>query len=133
MRHAQWLVFDEYLVASSTAVATTNQDLNSKLGMYDQLAIQAVVDNVTPTPTAFKVQILHSADGRVWMPKNGTAVLPGGTGEVTGVPVPGQNTYFGFDPGTTPTLAFVQLSLSLTGTGGAHVRLYVTARDWGGR
>lgn len=135
MRQAQWLVFDEYVAAGVTA--TTNQDLNSKLGTYDQLALQAVVDNVTSSPSDFKVTIMHSADGRVWMPKS----APGGTGKavpeiggLSGVtPGAGQSTYFGSDPGTVPTLASVQLTISLAGTGGAHVRVYATARDSGGR
>jgi hypothetical protein len=131
MRQAQWLVFDEYVVGSTTP-SMTNQDLNSKLGTYDQLAIQAVVDNVTAV-TAIKVQIMHSADGRVWMAKNATGGQGAGTAEiVVGAPSAGQTTYFGSDPGTTPTLAFVQLAVTVTGTG-AHVRVYVTARDWGGR
>ena len=135
MRQAQWLVFDEYVAASVTAM--TNQDYNSKLGTYDQLALQAVVDNVTLSPTSFKVTIMHSADGRTWMAKS----APGGTGTITPeiggtsgyTPGAGQSTYFGSDAGTVPTLASVQLTVSLSGTGGAHVRIYAIARDCGGR
>ena len=139
MRQAQWLVFDEYVAGG--VLATTNQDLNSKLGQYDQLALQAVVDNVSsPLPTAFKVSIQHSSDGRVWMAKSAHTLYgvgPGSPeiGNTVGINlVAGQTSYFGMDQGTIPTLAFVQLTVSLTGAGtGAHVRLYVTARDWGGR
>jgi hypothetical protein len=139
MRQAQWLVFDEYVAGG--VLAYTNQDLNSKLGTYDQLALQAVVDNLSSTPpTAFKVTIQHSADGRTWMAKSaatfGTGAANPEIGGTTGItPGAGQTTYFGCDPGTAPTLAFVQLTISLTGAAGtgAHVRIYVTARDWGGR
>ena len=66
MRQGHWLVFDEYL-QSGTATAYTDQSHNSKLGMYDQLSLQAVVDNVNTGSTGFKVQIEHSADGRNWL------------------------------------------------------------------
>lgn len=134
MRHKNWLVFDEYL-QSGNSPGSTSQDLNLPLGTYDQLAIQAVVDNVSGGGSGFAVQIYHSSDGRNWLPKN----MPGGisTPEIGGtLPVVlatnAQNSYFGYDAGTIPSLAMVQLRVYLGASSGAHVRVYVTGRDWGG-
>src|SRR3954470_3654008 len=105
MRHATWLVFDEYL-QSASPFGTTSQDLNSKLGMYDQLALQAVVDNVASGAGGFVVQIFHSSDGRNWLAKNapGGVFTPeiGGTLGITLAPNL-QTSYFGYDPGTIPS------------------------------
>jgi len=129
MRHASWLVFDEYL-QSTSPVGFTSQDLNSKLGMYDQLAIQAVVDNVTGAAGGFTVQIYHSSDGRNWLAKSATAEI-GGSPAITLV-ANSQMSYFGYDTGTIPSLGLVQLKVSLGASSGAHVRVYVTGRDGGG-
>jgi hypothetical protein len=143
MRHANWLVFDDY-VQPAGSVVFTSQDLNSKLGTYDQLAIQAVVDNVAGGGAGFKVQIFHSSDGRNWLAKNATGVpLVAGPAELGGssgftLSTSGVNNFHGFDPvpggtGVIPGLALVQLGISLGVSTGAHVRIHVTARDWGGR
>jgi len=84
MRAANLLAFDEYLT-SGAAVMYTSDALNAQLGAFDQLALMAVVDDVTPDPnlgsSGFKVQIRHSADGRNWLPKNafGVAVMTAGS------------------------------------------------------
>ena len=133
MKHANWLVFDEYL-QSSSPIGFTSQDFNSKLGMYDQLALNAVVDNVSGAAGGFTVQIYHCSDGRNWLPKNtpGGVSTPeiGGTAGITLV-ANSQLPYFGYDAGTIPSLAFIQLRVNLGSSSGAHIRVYVTGRDWG--
>jgi hypothetical protein len=125
MRAANILVFDEYL-QSGTSSYYTDQSLNDKLGVFDQLALMAVVDNVTSGGTGFRVQIEHSADGRLWPSKNTAAeIAPGGS---LGA---GQTAYAGGDAGTTPSLAHVRLRIDLGTTTAAHVRVFVTGRNWG--
>lgn len=135
MRAANVMVFDEHLNAGSTCY--TDQSLNDRLGLFDQLALMAVVDDVPASATGFKVQIEHSADGRMWLPKSGgtptnpnAAEIGGDQGE--GLSANKQTSFFGADPGTTPSLAHVRLKVSLA-TSSAHVRVFVTGRNWGGR
>lgn len=130
MRAANILVFDEHIQSSSTP-SYTNQSWNERLGGFDQLAIMAVVDDVTTPGSNFKVQIEHSADGRLWLNKSSTAEI-GGSSAIT-PPASSQTPYFGYDAGTIPNLGFVRLRVDLGASASAHVRLYVTGRMFGGR
>lgn len=126
MRAANILVFDEHILASS--ITTINQSWNERLGGFDQLAIMAVIDDVTGGSTGFKVQIEHSADGRLWINKSATAeIAPAGNLQT------GQNALFGYDGGTIPNLGFVRLRIEQGLTTSSHVRVYVTGRMFGGR
>jgi len=126
-------VFDDYMATSNVGVtAFTSDKLSEMLGFYDQLAIQVVVDDtmVGSAPAALVVQILHSADGRNYLPKNASpeVIYP------TQLNI-GQPTYmaFGFDAGAAPSLAFVRLQVVLTGSVGpvrAHVRITVTGNNY---
>jgi hypothetical protein len=133
MRAANLLAFDEYLT-SGAAVMYTSDALNAQLGAFDQLALMAVVDDVTPDPnlgsSGFKVQIRHSADGRNWLPKNafGVTEIGGSTGITL---VTGQHAYAGGDAGTPPSLGLVQLRVDLGTARAAHVRVHVTGRNLG--
>jgi hypothetical protein len=127
------IAFDDFLHSSgATAKALSDAALNNLLGSFDQLAIEAVVDQVTAAigPVSLKVQIAHSGDGVHWIPKR---VIPEvsvpSTLSLTGP------TYMdiGYDDGTTPTLGLVRLELELAaaaGPIGAHVRIHVTANDF---
>ena len=128
MKRSSLLVFDDYVHVAS-GVATTSQQFNTALAKTDQLAIQAVVDNLTGGPAAgFKVQIFHSTDARNWIARSLSAspvgdILPA-TNLVAG-------SYFGYDNGQKPMLAYVQLQITMPALMGAHVRIYATGRDWG--
>jgi len=128
MRTFHQLVFDDQLT-SAQAIAITPDHLADSLGDLDQIAIMAVVDNVSSASGAFKVQIFHSADGRLWLPKSGTD----GDAEVGGLfghtlPAYSQEAFTGVDAGTTPSLGLVRLKIDLGTSGSAHVRVYVTGR-----
>jgi hypothetical protein len=132
VRVANLLVIDEILTAESALVYTSDA-LCAKLGAFDQIALMAVVDDVTQgvnVGPGFKVSIRHSADGRNWLPKNSAGVAE--IGGASGIRLPtGQTAYAGGDGGD-PSLAFVQIAASLGASNlAAHVRVYVTARDVG--
>jgi hypothetical protein len=75
MRRSNQSVFNEYLPlgTNSSNPAYTSIELSSKLGHYDQLAIQVVIDNVSGTTIgAFDLYIEHSADGRNFVTTKGS-------------------------------------------------------------
>jgi hypothetical protein len=122
MRSFNILVFDDFISGAGTVVYT-RPDFYDKLGGVDKLALCAVSDQVTTTGT-LTVQIEHSADGVNWIAKSGTAEiaaadLTAGSTEVA----------YGYDPGTSPTLGLVRLSLTIATSTMAHVKLWVTGRD----
>lgn len=131
MRVANIIVFDEALT-SSVAVVFTADPLHKQLGSFDQLAIMAVVDNVGSPGGAFKIQVFHSADGRLWLPKSGVD----GNAELGGIAgytlsSGSQRGYFGADHGTTPSLGLIRLKVDLGTSARAHVRVHVTGRNKG--
>jgi hypothetical protein len=114
--------FDD-VIHSNTAVYTT-AELNDFLAKVDKLALMAVTDQVTGV-TNLTVQIEHSADGRNWVNKNGTAEIP-----ATAISTTATTVLTGSDSGSSPSLGFVRLKLTLSLAGAiAHVKLYVTGRD----
>jgi hypothetical protein len=151
MRAANILVFDEIVQAPSSTKASfnTDQSLNDRLGVFDMLALMAVVDNLSGAGKLW-VQIEHSADGRNWLSKNApTAEIGGSTGAPPPPPAPqtptapagiplstaAQTSYFGGDAGTTVSLAFVRIRIDLEADANAsisgRVRVFVTGRNWG--
>jgi hypothetical protein len=133
MRAASILAFDEHLT-SEASIMFTSDALNARLGAFDQLALMAVVDDVTPGPGGssggFNVQIRHSADGRNWLPKDDAGVVQiGGASGIT--LVGGQSAYAGGDRGELPILGLVQLRVDLGAAQSAHVRVHVTGRTLG--
>lgn len=121
MRRSAFLAFDEF-VPDITGTYYTTQELNTRLGHTDQMAVHAIVDNVGGGATGVTISLEHSGDGRLWVVKNAT--LANGAFGTSGVA--------GADAGTSPTLAFVRLGVKLTGTTGTgHVRVHVTQRDQG--
>jgi len=121
-RKAHLLVFDDFV---TNTTVYTRPELNEQLGMYDKIAIQAIVDQVTTAGT-ITVRVQHSADGINWTDKNATAEINGAS-----ISANATNKAFGSDAGATPTLGQVRLSIALTTTVQAHVKLWVTLRDEG--
>jgi hypothetical protein len=117
------LVFDDFISGAGTVVYT-RPDFYDKLGSVDKLALFAVSDQVTTNGT-LTVRIEHSADGVNWIAKSSGAAeiaaadLTAGSTEVA----------YGYDPGTSPTLGLVRLSLTIATSTMAHVKLWVTGRD----
>jgi hypothetical protein len=147
MRNGQLLVFDEMITASTMSYTSTAH--YDKLGSHDEIAIIAVIDNVSTSSVAFDLFIEHSCDARNWIQRNDTTQTfppPGiaGTGDIvysaTYTPLLTTNTTYTrmfSDPckgvsnvGTAagPLLANVRLAMKLS-TGSAHVKVYVVQRD----
>ncbi len=120
MRKLNLAVFDEFCVTGTNYV--TQQQFNDRLGAYDKLTLMVVTDNAAAAGTV-TCQILHSADGRNWVAKNGTAEINAQATSNTATKV-----YVGGDTSSTGSLGFVQIQVSVA-TNNAHVRLWVTARD----
>lgn len=123
MRRSVIACFEEFVVG--TASVYTGAQFNESLGMYDMVAIQAVVDQVAGTSPDLTVAIEGSNDQRNWVAKNGTA-------EISAEPLSSSatNVFVGTDAGSTPSLAFVRLKITLGGTNpSAHVKISVCLRD----
>lgn len=117
------LVFNEVIQPAGTAF-TTASEVEQALGDFDQMAVQAVIDNVDVGGN-FTLNIQTSADGENWVNKNATPEIsnkPFNAGSVTNL--------VGADTGANPTLGRVRLRFSMTGAGRAHVKIYVTQRTW---
>jgi hypothetical protein len=116
-------VFDAVLMGSTTQ--TTSPRFDHFLGAGDELALVAIVDQVTGTSTAITIAIDHSGDRSWWIAK-------GSVPEVDAVALndAATNTIVGFEPGTVPSLSYVRLRLQLSGTGplSARVSGYVCSR-----
>ncbi len=123
MRKTNLLVFDDFITNATTIY--TRPELNGPLGEHDLLAIQAVADQVTTTGT-LTVQIYHSGDQINWKAKNGTAEINAGA-----ITQGSTNVLAGADAGTTPSLGYVKLGLTIATTTQAHVKIWVTGRDAG--
>jgi len=135
MRRMNITVFDEFLtgvVAGTTPAVTTSQELNARLGQFDQLGLFAVVDNTASTAGLFAF-IEHSGDGRNWIQKNAIWEIEGTNNTKNGWFTANVTTpLWGFDPGTNPTLGFARIRVYFSASLSAHVRIHVTGRDMGG-
>jgi len=135
MRKQNFNVFDEYLPTGTTAAnpTFTNAELNTKLGHYDQLAIQVIIDNVSGSPLGgFDLYLEHSADGRNFsLIKSGSPVSGGGDVAIYGaLSTSTVNLAYGFNNGSSPFLGFVRFRMFFSNaTTAAHVRVHVTQRD----
>lgn len=123
------LVYDEFLTTG--APQYTDAEFNDLLGQYDQISIQAVVDQATALGF-LTVRIEHCADGRNFVNKSGSLTAEidtSGTGPGQGAFATGvTNPLTGMDQGLSPSLGFVRLKLSIS-AGTAHVKIHVTMRD----
>lgn len=112
----------------ATITAYSHSRFDDVLGMYDQLVLQAVVNNVDASAgvVTFDVQIEHSADGIHWMPK-------------TGVDIHSPLSLYGptypplaIDDGSSPSLGLVRLAVTLSSAAGpifATVKITVTGNN----
>ena len=122
-RKLHQLVFDDFVVSTTTVF--TKPELNDVLGEVDQLAIHCITDQVTTAGT-ITVRIQHTADLINWQNKNATAEING-----TAIATNATNVAFGSDAGATPSLGKVRLSILITTSTQAHVKLWVTGRVQG--
>lgn len=129
MKAAEMLVFDGQLT-SAVNVSFTSDELHDVLGSFDQISVKAVVCGVRALPLgSITVRFQHSADGRSWLNKVGTGVVP--PSGVLPVNASVQQEYYGFDSGATPSLALVRLQIDLTDIYSALVRVFVIGRNIG--
>jgi hypothetical protein len=130
MKRSNLLVFDDYVHGAFGEAAITSQQFNQALAKTDQLAIQAVVDNISGIVAAgFMVKVFHSTDGRNWIARS-LAAFPSVDIDLSSTLL-AAGSYFGYDSGKSPRSAFVQLRIMMPLGVGAHVRVHVTGRDWG--
>jgi len=129
MLKSNYLVLKDHVHTIGSDPIVTPSDFNTKLSLHEQLVIHAIVDDVTGGGGAgFRVQLYHSADGRNWKAKVKTAEIGGANGETL---VAGQHhQFYGYDSGTSPSLAYVQLRIVMPPGTAAQVSIYVTVRDW---
>lgn len=127
MRRSNQTVFNEFLPqgTTSTSPAYTSAELNAKLGHFDQMGIQAVIDNVGGgTIGALTVTLQHSADGRNWS-DTGTTVTTA-TLSTTAVNL----AYANWLGSSTVLLGYARFQVYFSNsTTAAHVHLLVTQRD----
>lgn len=140
MRKFNQVVFDEVIYAGTdtghgtfTGTFYTRDTYDYLLGECDQLALQAITDNVTGTATSIllSIAIETSCDERHWVQKiNGTAEISAflNSADTTRLP-------WGSDDGQLPSYAFVRLRIYMTCTANAasvHLVIHATGRDSGG-
>jgi hypothetical protein len=133
MRKLGLRIFDELVAvaggSSTTTDAYTSLALNEVLGRYDQLAIQAVVENVVTASGSVTIQFLLetscSGDSRTWVQKTTSPVGMLDTTKATVLAFP--------DVTGMPSYALVRVHVKLmcTTAASAHVRLFAAARDTG--
>ena len=140
MRKFNQVVFDEVINSpvdtahgSFTGTFYTSDTFNYLLGEYDQLALQAVTDDVKGAVSSIQVNIAieTSCDARNWVQKaTGTGEI-GGTLNLTDV----TRLPWGSDDGQRPSYAFVRLRIDILSTpnsASVHVVIHATGRDSGG-
>ena len=104
------LVLDEVLETTLlTFTTTTSAAYDSLLGVFDQLAVEAVADDTNAAGISLTLDLQHSADGETWLTKaNLLPATPLSSRATTVLPVT-------YDDGTMPTLAFGQILVTLSG------------------
>jgi hypothetical protein len=136
-RRANLLVFDDYVPLNTISAnpVYTSAELQQALALFDQIAVQVVIDNVTRGgPAGFSLNIQTSGNGR-----NFANLNSGGTPEVSIAASPGLSSTAttvaaGSYPGAISSggaiLGFVRFAIQFTeATTAAHVKIYVTQRD----
>jgi len=120
-----FVLFDD--VIRNNAVVYSSDEHVERLGVYDQIGLQVVLDQVLGVGSGtFTAQLYHSADGEAWEPRTVSPEIPGKSISVGTV-----TTYYGGANDLLPNLPFVRASLTITGAAliSAHVRLYAVLRD----
>ncbi len=121
------IAFDDYVESTGPITVYTNPRLNWLVGLFDQIAIQIVTDDVEGLVPTLSAQVLHSADGRNWIRKYHDYPEI----SVTALSTVNTTDLYGFDDGAFPSLAFVCLSMTLGGllNSRAHIKCTLTCND----
>jgi hypothetical protein len=147
MPHKRFTIFDDYVPAGSGAVYTSDR-WNAVLGAFDEIAVHAIIDDVSGATGTFDCWIETSGDARNWLQRNDlTQATPAphgvGTGDLFSSALTSTSVsslmYSDAAMGITkfgtgrvgPLLGFVRLAV-LVGTVGAHVRLHYCGRGHAG-
>jgi hypothetical protein len=127
VRQVRLLVFDEYITTAALTYTTSSPSIfDSLLAAFDQVAIEAVVDECNSPAMKITIAIQHSADGVNWVTK--ATLLPAtslASGATTVLPTE-------YDDGTIPTLGFARFFVTLSGDvvpKQAHVRITASLVD----
>lgn len=97
-------------VIMGTAAVYTDPRFDETLASADALVVQAIADQVTGTSPTLSVVIEHSGDRRNWIQKGSTPIINAAALSTSALTVTSGN-----DPGSTPSLGFVRLRISLGG------------------
>lgn len=134
MRRSNIAVFNDQIPTgtSSASPVYTSTELLGRLGQYDKIALQAIVDNISGTTIGtFTLKVEHSADGRNFAEISGNGMTSinnlslGTAGDIA--------IGYGYNTGEIPFLGYVRFKMYFSnGTTSAHVRVLVTQRDEGG-
>jgi hypothetical protein len=140
-RRTNLLVFDDYVPLGTTSKSPvyTSVELQQELALFDQIAVQAVIDDVTRAggfgaTAGFSLNIQTSGDGRNFANLNAgntpEVSIPGSPGLSTTAPNVAAGSFPGAVSNSTTLLAFVRFAIQFTErTTAAHVKVYVTQRD----
>lgn len=137
-RRTNLLVFDEYVPLNTTASSPvyTSAEFQHSLAIFDQIAIQAIVDNVTRSGAnaGFALHIETSGNGRHFAQLNSSGNAEVAIASSPGLLTTAINVAAGSYPGAISSdgaiLGFVRFAIHFTeATTAAHVKVYVTQRD----
>jgi hypothetical protein len=135
-RRTNLLVFDDYVPVNRTVAnpVYTSAEFEHALAMFDQIAIQVIVDNVTRggSTAGIALQLETSGNGRNFAPLAGTpdVSIPGSPGLLTTVTNIATGSYPSAAFSGGAMLGFVRFAIYFTeNTTAAHVKVYVTQRD----
>ncbi len=137
-RRTNLLVFDDYVPLSTTSSSPvyTTAELQPALALFDQIAVQVIIDNVTRSggTAGFALNIQTSGDGRNFANLNATSTpevsIAGTPGLSTTAPNVATGTYPGAVSSGAALLGFVRFAIQFTeATTAAHIKIYVTQRD----
>ncbi|MFO0759491.1 MAG: hypothetical protein U0359_23570 [Byssovorax sp.] len=137
-RRTNLLVFDEYVPLSTTSAnpVYTSTEFERSLALFDQIAIQVVIDNVTRSggTAGFYLHIETSGNGRHFSQINNSGSPEVVFGASPGLSTTSTNVASGSYPGAVSSdgslLGFVRFAIHFTeATTAAHVKVYVTQRD----
>lgn len=123
------VAFHEVMQTSGSSITVySHSRFDDVLGTYDQLVLQAVINNVDASAgvVTCDVQVEHSADGIHWMQKTGATIH-------TALSLYGP-TYppLAIDDGSSASLGLVRLAVSLSSASGpmfATVKITVTGNN----
>ena len=123
MRKGLIEAFNDSLQGTTTTYSPTR--FNEVLGSFDKLAIQMIAEQPGGTSPTFTVALEHSNDQRNWVSKS---TLISAQAVSTSAPT----VVSASDAGTTPTMAFVRLAVTMGGTTpSCRLKILVCGRDDG--